>query len=388
MAGFAARGSGALQATTIAAAAALLALAALLATLAAVITGAPCTPTITDAAPTHTAHDAIPRDYLTLYKQAGRDFGIPWPVLAAVGAIETDHGRSRAPGVQSGVNAFGCCAGPMQFNISNGPPSTWDGYGRDANHDGRRDVYDPEDAIPAAARYLRALLELAHGDLRQAILGYNHSGAYADDVLARAKTYANAPPQQLATLPAGSASNCSAARDTAAAGPANVKVAERATAPKAFRALPDWASAPGHPPQVIDARLYDDVTWILRRYGLRVTAAREAGHHTHGDGTAVDLIPARGSSQPIWDATAGRLAHDLGWNPACARSGSRPACPLAPAIQFVGYDGYPQHGSPRTCASGCPAHLHLSWASPCFGSSALTPACTWVLTFPLGLPVA
>jgi hypothetical protein len=122
--------------------------------------------------------------------------------------------------------------------------------------------------------------------------------------------------------------------------------------------------------------------WIVRRYRLRVTAAREAGHRTHGDGTALDLVPADGTAQAVWDASAGRLARDLGWTPACAHSGSRPACPLAPAIQFVGYDGYPRHGSPRTCGRDCGAHLHISWVSPCYGTSGLSPPCEWVMSFP------
>ena len=64
-------------------------------------------------------------------------YGIdPW-ILAAIGTIETDHGRSTAPGVRSGVNTYGCCAGPMQFSVI-GSPSTWDGYGVDGNHDGRK----------------------------------------------------------------------------------------------------------------------------------------------------------------------------------------------------------------------------------------------------------
>jgi hypothetical protein len=121
--------------------------------------------------------------------------------------------------------------------------------------------------------------------------------------------------------------------------------------------------------------------WILRRYHLRVSAAREAGHHTHGDGTAVDLVPADGSTQAVWDGSAGRLARDLGWTPECAGSGSRPACRLAPAIQFIGYDGYPGHGSPLTCGADCPAHIHISWASPCFGTSGLSAPCEWVMTF-------
>jgi hypothetical protein len=165
-------------------------------------------------------------------------------------------------------------------------------------------------------------------------------------------------------------------------GPANLYEAQRVTSPRLFRALPTWAMAGGRAPALIDARLSNDVLWILRRYHLRVTAAREAGHRTHGDGTAVDLVPADGAEQPVWDASAGRLAHDLGWSPACARSGTRAACRLRPAIRFIGYDGYPSHGSPRTCAAGCPAHLHISWASPCYGTSSLAAPCESIVAFP------
>src|SRR5918998_530619 len=90
----------------------------------------------------------IPPAYLTTYQAAGTTYELGWEYLAAIGKIETDHGRSSAPGVRSGVNFAGCCAGPMQFNIRNGPPSTWDSYGIDGNRDGRRSPYDPADAIP------------------------------------------------------------------------------------------------------------------------------------------------------------------------------------------------------------------------------------------------
>jgi hypothetical protein len=167
-------------------------------------------------------------------------------------------------------------------------------------------------------------------------------------------------------------------------GPAELRVAERVAAPRAFRSLPAWAMV-GRAPEPVDARLYDDIVWILRRYHLRVTAAREAGHHTHGDGTAVDLIPADGATQAAWDGSAGRLAGDLGWTSSCGRSGNRPVCPLVPAIQFVGYDGYPSHGSPRTCRGACAAHIHVSWRSPCYGSAALAPPCERVAAFPVSL---
>ncbi len=103
-------------------------------------------------------------------------------------SVETNFGRSTAVGVRDGVNFAGCCAGPMQFNIRNGPPSTWERFRVDGNGDGRTDVYDPADAVPAAARLLKQAG--APGDLRRALLAYNNAGWYVDRVLAQARAYA------------------------------------------------------------------------------------------------------------------------------------------------------------------------------------------------------
>src|SRR3954451_21218180 len=168
---------------------AVIALGALSAVL--VVTASPtCSDTGLEAVPSGAAKRAVPANYLSLYRQAGRVSGVPWTLLAAIGSIESDHGRSRAPGVRSGVNRHGCCAGPMQFNLRDGPPSTWQRYRVDGNHDGAKDVYDPEDAIPSAAHYLHALLRRTGGNLRAAILAYNHPPAYVSAVLARARAYA------------------------------------------------------------------------------------------------------------------------------------------------------------------------------------------------------
>jgi hypothetical protein len=132
------------------------------------------------APPSRTARADIPPRYLALYKQAGQRHAVPWAVLAGIGKVESDHGRSSAPGVRSGVNRFGCCAGPMQFNLRNGPPSTWDTYGRGS-------PYRPEDAIPAAARLLVA--NGARVNLDRAIWNYNHSWSYVGGVKALARRY-------------------------------------------------------------------------------------------------------------------------------------------------------------------------------------------------------
>lgn len=145
------------------------------------------------------AANAIPRNYLTLYQKAGQQYGIPWNVLAGIGKVESDHGRLKAPGVTSGSNPWGA-AGPMQFGIGGAAGNTWGGtprhpasqhvgMGVDGNGDGWDDVYDPNDAIPAAARYLKTLG--APGDMHKAIWGYNHSEPYIQHVLALAKQYAD-----------------------------------------------------------------------------------------------------------------------------------------------------------------------------------------------------
>ena len=151
------------------------------------------------AQPSALALADIPAAYLPLYQSAGARYGVDWAILAAVGSVETDHGRSRQPGVVSGVNTYGCCAGPMQFNVRNGPPSTWDRYGSDGNRDGRVDVYDPGDAIPAAADLLRA--NGAPGDYERALYAYNHAGWYVDQVLRKAAEYRGAA-TSLGPLPA------------------------------------------------------------------------------------------------------------------------------------------------------------------------------------------
>src|SRR3954451_22698226 len=197
------------------------------------------------APPTPAARDAIPPAYLAAYRAAGIRYSVPWPVLAGIGAVETDHGRSTAPGVHSGVNHYGCCAGPMQFNITDGPPSTWARYRVDANHDDTTDVYDPDDAINAAGNYLHALLQRAHGDLREAILGYNHSPAYVNDVLAHARDYSDQTSAALTSPPDLNAGACIGGGLDATVDPAQLTTAIGLDSPRSFDALPEWAMAAG-----------------------------------------------------------------------------------------------------------------------------------------------
>jgi membrane-bound lytic murein transglycosylase B len=132
-------------------------------------------------APSRAAVADIPAGYLQLYRQAGARYRIPWSVLAAVGRVESDHGRSPLPGVRSGSNWAGAC-GPMQLGCvpNSKAGNAWARYGHGSPH-------DPAAAIPAAARYL--VDHGAHRNLDQAIYAYNHSWAYVARVKQLAGRY-------------------------------------------------------------------------------------------------------------------------------------------------------------------------------------------------------
>jgi hypothetical protein len=147
------------------------------------------TPAAGQPRPNSTAVADIPAGYLALYQRAAsRCRGLSWAVLAAIGKVESNHGRARLPGVRSGWNHAGA-AGPMQFGIGVGRAgNAWASFGGDFDGDGHTSVYDPGDAIPAAARYL-----CAHGapvQLDGALFAYNHSRAYVARVKQLARRYA------------------------------------------------------------------------------------------------------------------------------------------------------------------------------------------------------
>ncbi len=157
-------------------------------------------------APSPVAVSDIPSDFLALYQRAAARFGIDWAVLAAIGKLECDHGRLQAPGCNppGTVNRAGA-TGPMQFLGPSwragtplgavpavGPPTSTaaEGYATDGDGDGIADVWNPADAIAAAARLLRA--NGAPGDYRRAVFAYNPSDAYVDGVLVKADEYRGA----------------------------------------------------------------------------------------------------------------------------------------------------------------------------------------------------
>lgn len=146
--------------------------------------------------------------------------GLTWQVVAAIGRVESRHARGseidadggtdpwilgpRLDGSGAGGNTtaisdtdlgrwdldaeFDRAVGPMQFI-----PTSWELYGRDATGDGVADPHNVHDAALAAAVHLCGFTPVDLSDraaLRRAILRYNQSGDYADEVLRRADGYA------------------------------------------------------------------------------------------------------------------------------------------------------------------------------------------------------
>jgi membrane-bound lytic murein transglycosylase B len=126
------------------------------------------------------AATGVPPILIPIYQRAAATYGLgpQGPaVLAGINAVETAFGTNVS------VSSAGA-EGWMQFI-----PSSWATYGVDANGDGVKDPYNPEDAIFAAARYLSAAGMPT--DTYGAIFSYNHADWYVAEVLSNAACYAH-----------------------------------------------------------------------------------------------------------------------------------------------------------------------------------------------------
>lgn len=166
----------------------------------------------------------IPAAALAAYQRAetvinSADDGchLSWQLIAAIGRVESDHGRTNGNSLDSqGVAEPGIfgpplsgadgtsrisdtdagqydadttwdrAVGPMQFI-----PSTWSVVGVDADGDGQRNPQDVDDAALATAVYLCSGgddLDTTPGQ-RAAVYRYNHSQSYVDLVLSIMAAY-------------------------------------------------------------------------------------------------------------------------------------------------------------------------------------------------------
>jgi hypothetical protein len=139
--------------------------------------------------------------FYPIYGTAQSTFAVNWLLLASIHRQESAF--STAPGIYEGLNFAHCCGGPMQFNVTNGPVSTW-GLVSDSYSYGQRPAaynhmtpthpspYDDFDSIMAAARLLSAdgagyALDGSAWMAAYDYYGHDATGVgYADEVLARA----------------------------------------------------------------------------------------------------------------------------------------------------------------------------------------------------------
>jgi hypothetical protein len=139
--------------------------------------------------------------FYRVYDVASRTFGVNWLLLASVHAQETSF--STAASTYRGLNFAGCCGGPMQFNVTNRPVSTWslvaDSYRYGVRPAGypkptptHPSIYDDFDALMAGARLLaasgaRIALDASAWQAAYDYYGHDATGVlYADQVLGRA----------------------------------------------------------------------------------------------------------------------------------------------------------------------------------------------------------
>lgn len=162
-----------------------------------------------------TANTDIPPALLKLYQDASTNcVGLEWQLVAGIGKVDSDHARlngstpdpltgqvkppiigtpldgvndsRRTPdtdnGQYDGDSIWDREVGPFRFT-----PRSWIIYGVDGNGDGQADPHNIYDAVPAAVRRLCPTGTIT--DMRAALLDYNDSLQYVDEVLGFTDTY-------------------------------------------------------------------------------------------------------------------------------------------------------------------------------------------------------
>lgn len=121
----------------------------------------------------------VPTEYRDLVQEAGNTCPEVSPNLLAA-LLKQESGfnpKASSPAGAQGIAQF--------------MPSTWASHGIDGNGDGKRDVWDPEDAIPSSAKYLCTIAEDVKdvpGDKRDNMLAAYNAGSGA------VKKYNGVPP--------------------------------------------------------------------------------------------------------------------------------------------------------------------------------------------------
>ena len=307
-------------------------------------------------APTQADLTDIPAPALAAYQRAETvldearpSCGLRWELLAAIGRVESDHGRHAGGALRQdgrvvppiiGVALTGAdgtrrvgdsdagqldgdrradrAVGPMQFL-----PSTWSVVGVDADGDDQRDPQDVDDAALAAAVYLCGGGEdlTERTGLEAAVLTYNRSRDYVDTVLALMRAYSEDSP----------ASSVATETSVAVAGPE--------------AALPEGPAPAGAAPLVERAQ---DSADRQRRREAR-SAARGGASTTSGQARGAD------GPEPVRPRTPTRPGGPSGPGLPVPGGPTVPAGPVGPAGPTPSEPAGPPSGPPGGEPSGPPS---------------------------------
>ncbi|WP_024793849.1 lytic transglycosylase domain-containing protein [Tomitella biformata] len=174
--------------------------------------------------PSDVRHGGVPDINYTAYRHAAEllftqqpQCGIDWTLIAGIGRVESTHANNGAAdadgnlltpilgpvldgslrgnavikdtdgGELDGDASFDRAVGPTQFL-----PETWQAYAGDGNGDGEADPQNLFDAALTTGNYLcHGNLDLRNAaDIAAAVLRYNNSQAYVNDVVGFAQQYA------------------------------------------------------------------------------------------------------------------------------------------------------------------------------------------------------
>lgn len=267
---------------------------ALCAIAAPVTAEAACTTSVTRAS----AIASVPPDYLALYQKWGAAYHVPWQLLAAVGSVESFHGRD--PGAY--VPHTHGVLGPMQFQAGSnkaakrvdaagneGFGGTWGIWRKSSGHPPYR-MDSPDDEIAAAAAKIAFDAGSAHLWPR-ALWRYNALHSYRRTVLRRAAHFGMSSAcgllRQSEQAPLNPPASQEASTTPSAPAPATLDTALAAT-PESLLANDAIAFAPAAADDianhVADQRLVSLLAWIAQRHRIVVTIIR-TGHAKYVAGT-------------------------------------------------------------------------------------------------------
>jgi murein DD-endopeptidase MepM/ murein hydrolase activator NlpD len=210
----------------------------------------------------------FPPSYLVpIYKAAGQRYDIPWQILAAINAVETDYGRNLS------VSSAGAI-GWMQFM-----PATWSKYAVSVDGTSKPNPYNPRDAIFAAARLLAA--NGGTHDIRGAVFAYNHASWYVDAVIWRGQVISDW------------AAKDQPRNGTGYALPLDAKYLEqlgRTDEGVDIETAPDGAAVYSITPGVVTAVASDPSGFGPNYPVIRVTSGPLAGHYIYYGHVAASLV--------------------------------------------------------------------------------------------------